>query len=108
MIQNTIADSSTNADQDSGSTGTWPGYDPYYASGTATGPYEPDYISFNYCRFIESPITYEPDIILKNKGPEVEPKPTWKLTPVKSITVRPELRIKQPVARAGYRRGKRV
>jgi hypothetical protein len=35
------------------------------------------------------------------------PKPTWKLTPARSITVRPEIRIKQPVARAGYRRGNR-
>ena len=76
-----------------GPTGTWPEYDP---------------TSIGYWEYTEPPIPVEPDVILKNKGPELEPKPTWKLTPVKSITVRPELRIKQPVARAGYRRGQRV
>ena len=78
-----------------GSSGTWPECDM-------------NYISFDYWRFIESPMPDEPDVILKNKGPELEPKPTWKLPPAKSITIRPEMRIKQPVSRAGYRRGNRV
>ena len=36
------------------------------------------------------------------------PKKVWKLTPAKSIKIRPEMRIKQPISRAGYRRGNRV
>ena len=85
---------------------TYNPYEPRYAN---QDTYSTDvYIQWTDSEYWKIPSYDEPDVILKNKGPELEPKPTWKTTPAKSITIRPEMRIKQPVARAGYRRGNRV
>ena len=74
----------------------------HYIPDTETGPYEPNVALNNYH---EDLIMLQ---IIRNSYVRPIPRRVWNLTPAKSITIRPEMRIKQPVSRAGYRRGNRV
>ena len=78
-------------------TADWADPDPY---STDTGLYEVC-IADNY---------YEDIMLQMIRDLYIRPIPPieWKLTPARSITVRPEMRIKQPISRAGYRRGNRL
>ena len=87
------------ADSDPGSTGT---YTSYYSE-TETWPYEAYTAADDYDSRREEFLLQ----LMKNSYVRPIPKIEWKLTPVRSTTIRPEMRIKQPVSRTGFKRGNR-